>query len=418
MESVIRALRAALQANPGDIDVRMHLAQLLQDAERYSEAIAEYRAVLRYQPDHPDAWLGVARNLYALGRHREAIQELQDLLQRHPDFIEAHILMERWEITDTEVPDRDYPPPDSEMDIIEGRSSEEPPFLVHQPGVSFADVGGMDEVKEQIRLLVLYPLQHPEIYQTYGRQMGGGVLLYGPPGCGKTLLAKATATECEMPLLYVAVSDILSPWLGESERMLSLVFRTARQQAPCVLFIDEVDAIGLKRYDAQSVVRPLVSQFLEETDGIRTDNAKVLLLAATNAPWHVDTALLRPGRFDRILFVPPPDQKARVEILKIHLRGKPVEPHFDYERVAAALHLYSGADIRGLCERVADEAIAEAMRTGQVVPLRTRAFLRLAKVTPPSTSDWLRTARNYATYANQSGLYNPVLQWIEKERIR
>ncbi|MDW8290002.1 MAG: AAA family ATPase [Armatimonadota bacterium] len=408
MESVIRALRAALQTDPGDVEVRMHLAQLLQDAGQYAEALAEYRAVLRYQPQHPDAWLGVARNLHALGREQEAYHELQALLEQYPDLIEAHLLRERWGLADSEV-----------ADVEEPLSSEdETPFPLSQPSVSFADIGGMEEVKEEIRLMVLYPLQHPEIYQTYGRQMGGGVLLYGPPGCGKTLLAKATAAESGLPLLYVAVSDVLSPWFGESERTLHLVFETARRHAPCVLFIDEVDAIGVKRYDAHVVARPLVSQFLEETDGIRSERASVLLLAATNAPWHVDPALLRPGRFDRVLFVPPPDQRARTEILRIHLRDKPVEPRFDYERVAAALHLFSGADIRGLCERAADEAIAQAMRTGQVVPLRTESFLRLAKTVPPSTSEWLRTARNYATYANTSGLYNPVLQWMERERVR
>ena len=188
--------------------------------------------------------------------------------------------------------------------------------IVERPALRFADVGGMEALKDEIRLKIIHPLKHPELYQAYGKSIGGGILMYGPPGCGKTHLARATAGEVKAGFLSVGINDVLDMWIGNSERNLHELFEQARRNTPCVLFFDEVDALGASRTDLrQSAGRQVINQFLAELDGVDPSNEGVLILAATNAPWHLDTAFRRPGRFDRILFVPPPDAAARAAIL-------------------------------------------------------------------------------------------------------
>ena len=218
-------------------------------------------------------------------------------------------------------------------EVFEGgvRESWQPPpresdAEVERPKTTFRDVGGMDVLKEEIGIKIIYPLQHPELYRAYGKQIGGGILLYGPPGCGKTHLARATAGEISAGFISVGINDVLEMWIGNSERNLHGLFAQARENKPCVLFFDKVDALGGRRSDMSSGnSRQLINQFLAEMDGLSGNNDGVLILAATNAPWHVDPAFRRPGRFDRILFVPPPDEAARAAILRIHCQGKPLE---------------------------------------------------------------------------------------------
>jgi len=421
-DSVIRVLQRAVEATPNDISLRLHLAQLLEQSGRAEEALEHYSAIMRLDPNHREAWLGIVRTLRTLGRHAQAEHQLDTFLMVYPDDMEGELL--KYSPSTVSEPaemerEEEQPEPLTHLgDAVAWHPADFASLFRVQPtGVCFADVGGMEALKEQIRLMIIYPLQRPDLYAMYRKRVGGGVLLYGPPGCGKTLLARAIATECEMPMLYIGVSEILSPWVGVSEQLLHEAFETARSHAPCVLFIDELDALGVRRTEAHHHSRTLVSQLLQEMDGFQSRNERVLILAATNSPWHVDPALLRPGRFDRVMFVPPPDQEARIEILKIHTRDRPLEPRFDFARIAQHLRYFSGADIAALCERAAEEAIARALRTGKPEPLTTEQFLRLARTITPITLEWARTARNYATYANETGLYDAVAEWLTKERL-
>jgi SpoVK/Ycf46/Vps4 family AAA+-type ATPase len=190
----------------------------------------------------------------------------------------------------------------------------------------------------------IHPLEHAELYRAYGKPIGGGILMYGPPGCGKTHLARATAGEISASFLAVGISDVLDMWIGNSEKNLHGLFDRARRNRPCVLFFDEVDALAASRADMRTHGgRHLINQFLAELDGMQASNEGVLILAATNAPWHVDPAFRRPGRFDRILFVPPPDQEARESILRVMLKGKPQET-LDLEPVAKRTDDFASPD--------------------------------------------------------------------------
>src|SRR5437868_9081855 len=211
---------------------------------------------------------------------------------------------------------------------------------------------------------IIHPLTHPELYKAYGKTIGGGILMYGPPGCGKTHLARATAGEIKAGFLSVGINDVLEMWIGRSERNLHELFEQARRNRPCVLFFDEVDALAASRSDMrQSAGRHLINQFLAEMDGLDANNEGVLILAATNAPWHVDPAFRRPGRFDRILFVPPPDGSARAGILRILLAGKPVQ-ELDYDSLAKKAEGFSGADLKAVVDLAVENKLREAMREG------------------------------------------------------
>ena len=240
--------------------------------------------------------------------------------------------------------------------------------------------------------------------------------MYGPPGCGKTHLARATAGEVKAGFLSVGISDVLDMWIGKSEQNLHGVFETARRGKPCVLFFDEVDALGASRSDMRhSAGRNLINQFLSELDGVEANNDGVLCLAATNAPWHLDSAFRRPGRFDRVIFVPPPDQPAREQILEILVRSKPTDG-IDTKKIAAKTEDFSGADLRAVIDVAVEGKLQEAIRTGKPQPLRTADLLVAAKSIRPSTREWFSTARNHALYSNQGGVYDDILEYLKHHR--
>ena len=281
--------------------------------------------------------------------------------------------------------------------------------------ITFADVGGLSEVKEQIRRKIILPFQKPSLFQRFKKKAGGGILLYGPPGCGKTLLARATAGECQAKFFNVAISDVLDMYIGESERKLHAIFEAARRAAPAVIFFDEIEAIGGKRqYARESTSAKVVSQFLSEMDGFAQANAGVLILGATNVPWAVDPAFRRPGRFDRVVFVPPPDREARESILRLLLEGRPVHGTVDVEFLAKNTAAFSGADLRNVVETAIEEAIESSLAAGKEVPLTDAHVKAALRRTKPTTLEWLTSARNHARYANEAGQYDDVLQFLER----
>lgn len=281
--------------------------------------------------------------------------------------------------------------------------------------VRFSDVGGLSQIKDQIRKRIILPFQKPGLFARFKRKAGGGILLYGPPGCGKTLLARATAGECDAAFYNVSIADVLDMYIGESEHRLHAIFERARSSTPAVLFFDELEALGGKRqYTRESTSSKLVSQFLAEMDGFAQENTGVLVLGATNVPWSIDSAFRRPGRFDRMLFVPPPDQDARIAILDLLLSNRPIANDINVRLIASKTSGFSGADLRNLVETATDEAIEETLEKEEEVPISNAHIRQALKEVKPTTIDWLTSARNYARYANEAGHYDEVLAFLKK----
>jgi len=276
-------------------------------------------------------------------------------------------------------------------------------------------VGGLDEIKSQIEKRIILPFQKPALFAKFKRKAGGGILMYGPPGCGKTLLARATAGQCKATFLNVAIEDVLDMWIGESERKLHALFEKARAAAPSVMFFDEIEALaGKRQYTREATSSKLVSQFLSEMDGFVKNNTGVLILAASNVPWAVDPAFRRPGRFDRVLFVPPPDRVARAAILQILLAGRPIAGDIDRGAIAARTSGFSGADLENLVDTAADRAIAASLERNTEVPIDHGHLLAALAEIKPTTIEWLTTARNYARYSNEGGQYDEVLEFLRR----
>jgi SpoVK/Ycf46/Vps4 family AAA+-type ATPase len=283
--------------------------------------------------------------------------------------------------------------------------------------VRLDDVGGMADVKQRLELAFLAPLRNPQLRRMYNKSLRGGLLLYGPPGCGKTFLARAVAGEMGAKFIPMSIVDVLNMWIGNSERNLHEIFEAARRNAPCVLFLDEIDAIGHKRSQLQSsAMRTLGNQLLAEMDGIEGDNEGVFILAATNAPWDVDPALRRPGRLDRMVLVAPPDRAARESILEYHLRERPIE-RIDLRKIAAATEDYSGADLAHLCETAAEYAMHDSITSGRVRMIEQRDLERSQREVRPSVGSWFSTARNVALFANEGGVYDELAAYLKKRRL-
>jgi transitional endoplasmic reticulum ATPase len=234
--------------------------------------------------------------------------------------------------------------------------------------VHWDDAGGLEEVKQHLKEAVEWPIKNPEIFTRLGIRPPKGILLYGPPGCGKTLLAKAVATESEANFITIKGPEVFSKWVGESEKAIREVFRKARMAAPAVIFLDEIDSITPRRGMGMSdsgVSERVISQLLTEMDGITTLQ-DIVVIAATNRPDMVDSAVLRPGRFDRLIYVHEPDDKSRMQIFKIYTKGMPLTQDVDLNQLAMATKYYSGADIESLCREAAMHALRRDVNSREV----------------------------------------------------
>ena len=282
---------------------------------------------------------------------------------------------------------------------------------------TLADVGGMQSVKDRLNMAFLAPLRNPEIRKLYGKSLNGGLLLYGPPGCGKTYIARALAGEVGAAFMSIRISDVLGQYFGESEGNLHDIFETARANAPVVLFLDEIDAVGLKRSAAtSSYMRALTNQLLMELDGIGSENEGVFILAATNTPWDVDPALRRPGRFDRCVAVLPPDGPARQAVLYHHLKSRPVEG-IDMGYLVQQTDGFTGADLAHLVDSAVEFAMMDSVRTGNVRMVTMQDFLRALAQVRPSAGPWFVTARNIVEYGNRDGQYDDLAEYMKANNL-
>jgi AAA+ superfamily predicted ATPase len=427
--SLIASMLAAVTASPDDVVLRLHLAELMLADGDHDGAVAQAAAALQRDPGLAAARVLMLRAMAVppadavppQSQGPDAVKQDSDAVKQDPDPPAAGPAAGEPEF-DWASADRQF------SDIVAPRFTAdgaeehpdlppEPAFDVERPTVRLADVGGMQQVKARLEAAFLAPMRNPELTRLYGKSLKGGLLLYGPPGCGKTFLAKAVAGELGARFYGVTLADVLDMYIGNSEHNLREVFEVARRNAPCVLFLDEIDALGQKRSQLRNTaMRGVVNQLLNELDGADRVNDGVFVLAATNHPWDVDSALRRPGRLDRTLLVLPPDQGAREAILRYHLSGRPIEG-IDVARIAKRTEGFSGADLAHLCEGAAEAALLDSVRSGTVRMIRMGDLEAALGEVKPSIGGWLETARNVALFANQSGDYDDLLAYLKQRKM-
>ncbi len=456
----LNTIREALKISPDNVPLLKLFAKLCVEQWALGEGKEVFERILTFHPNDLEAQLGVAQVLYQMGKVSEASVRIESILQNHPESAEALLYSAKVKISEGDFKSAndhyhksialnnslkdgavEKELKEAGLSAIPAETKPDTPVLntsagwiaeesnelltgekdgslleaidnIERPKINFSDVGGLENIKEEIRLKIIYPLQSPDIYKAYGKKSGGGVLLYGPPGCGKTLVSRATAGEIKASFISIGLHQILDMYVGNSEKNLHEIFELARKNAPSVLFIDEIDALAANRTDLRhSASRTLINQFLAEMDGDIASNEGVLILGATNAPWYIDAAFRRPGRFDRIIFVPTPDEEARLQIIQVLSKGKPVEK-LEIRELAKKTKDFSGADLKALFDLATEASLQKAMQENRVIPITTNDLLKQAKRLIPSSKAWFESAKNYALYSNQSGLYDPILSFL------
>jgi transitional endoplasmic reticulum ATPase len=398
MNDKIKGLQQALDLTPENHVLRMMLANELKEASYPKEALQHYSVLLEKGQMLEQILVSAGLLAIELGEFEQAQQHL--LIAQKLNVPNVKELEDKLESKRAKV-------------LIAAKPEDTMTGLEVEPTITFNDVGGLEEVKKIINRLIILPFQRPELYEKYGKKAGGGVLLYGPPGCGKTMLARAVAGECKLPFYNIRIEKILDPYIGMSERNLHAAFDYARKQAPCVLFIDELDALGYsRRKQTSGHSRALVDQLLQELDSIGSENKGLLIMAATNAPWDIDDAMMRPGRFDRRIFVTPPDELARRAILRLQFANRHAE-QLDENKLAKITPLFSGADLRALVEQATEKVIDEALMSGTEPPLTMKHLESTQKTLQASTLEWLRRSKNYVEFANQDNRYDDVAAFLK-----
>jgi AAA+ superfamily predicted ATPase len=443
-EPLLDSLRNAVAAMPDDVPLRLHLATMLLRAGQRDEAVRHLGVVLQREPGNAEAVRLLTSPAEVSGPPTAPADDADSSAERvlgsalpptgpypaqdgaggtsgaeadaggsedHPaDGYD-------WSQAEDEL--RDVLPAMfvGEAGSVSAGLDEAGVYDTESTGLTLADVAGLDEVKKRLEAAFLAPMRNPELRKLYGKSLRGGLLLYGPPGCGKTFIARAVAGELGARFITVSFADLIDMFVGRSERNIHELFEVARRNAPCVVFLDEVDAIGQKRSQLRNTpMRSAVNQLLLELDDVASDNTGVFLLAATNHPWDVDSALRRPGRFDRTLLVLPPDGPAREGVFRYHLRERPVAG-IDLARLSKLTDGYSGADIAHICETAAERALLDSVRRGEP-RLIGQADLEAAVVeVRPSLGTWFETARNVALFANEGGAYDDLVAYLRKRRL-
>ena len=436
-EPLLDSLRNAVAAMPDDVPLRLHLATMLLHAGQRDEAVRHLGAVLQRDPGNAEAIRMLTSPAEVSEPQAPPTADVESSPERGqpsaspstgpapaedetggpPKAVGEDAEGYDWSQAENEL--RDVLPTMfvGEAGSISAGLDEASAYDAEHTGLTLADVAGLDEVKKRLEAAFLAPMRNPELRKLYGKSLRGGLLLYGPPGCGKTFIARAVAGELGARFITVSFADLIDMFVGRSERNIHELFEVARRNAPCVVFLDEVDAIGQKRSQLRNTpMRSAVNQLLLELDDVASDNTGVFLLAATNHPWDVDSALRRPGRFDRTLLVLPPDAPAREGVFRYHLRGRPVAG-IDLARLSRLTDGYSGADIAHICETAAEQALLDSVQRGEPRLIGQADLEAAVGEVRPSLGTWFETARNVALFANEGGAYDDLVAYLRKRRL-
>jgi SpoVK/Ycf46/Vps4 family AAA+-type ATPase len=379
---LLAGLRAAVEAVPDNLALRLHVAALLLEAGRPAESLEHSSAVLALVPGQRDAVELAERATGALPQRPFPVAGPYPAVAPEPQHRGASV--DQWVLGEVE-----------------------------EPRTTLADVGGMPALKRWLRTAFLSSLRDPQMRRLFGRSLRGGLLMYGPPGCGKTFLAGAVAGELQASFLRIDLAHVVDMWLGYSRRSIHEIFETARASAPCLLYLDQLDAIGPRRAGRRhSVGRGVVDQLVAELYSASEEHEGVFVIAATEHPWDVDALLRRPGRLDHRLLVLPPDLEAREAIIRGVLAGRPLADDLDLGALAARTDRYSAADLAQLCESAAAAALEASIVSNSSRPIALADFTRGLHEIRPSTPPWFDLARDYARFAAEPGSYDDLVAYL------
>jgi AAA+ superfamily predicted ATPase len=452
--SVFQALENAVdgmtQADPSTVPVRIHLAGLYLSAGMAEFALNHAMTVLAIAPQDTVALSLAAAAASATGKDdlADSYRLLHAALLLESDIDETDASTGHLAVPHPAGPPRPVPVTPEPGAPIPGVTTASEPTRPRAPitplpirsdlfgpaipdptqnpagwdssdprGVTLADVAGMTDVKRRLQRSLLGPMANPTLSEAFGKQLRGGLLLWGPPGTGKTFIARALSGELGARFLSATPADIYGSYFGQSEQNVARLFAEARREAPGVVFLDELDAIGGRRSRRNTdQARAVVNQLLSELDGM-VGNDGVYVLAATNAPWDVDDALRRPGRFDRTVLVLPPDEPARDALLRMELHQRPVAPGIDVNYLVRATDTYSGADLVRVVEAATERALERSMELGMVSPLTDADLQSAVRDTPASTRGWLSTAATYLAHVGDGEDFHELRGYLRSHKI-
>lgn len=318
-------------------------------------------------------------------------------------------------VTTLEPPNNSIP---LEKTLLKQDSSQPAEEFRKKSKISLDSVCGLEEMKETIMLKIVAPFKNPEVCEFYGRKGKSGILMYGPPGCGKSLIAEAIANEMGASFFNVKASDLKSKWVGETEKKMAELFAKARSKQPAIIFLDEFESLGRERSNVNnSFEKDFISQMLIEIDGMGNKESKIVLIAATNQPWEIDSALLRSGRLGTRLFISPPNKAARREILEKELENKPIESNFDIDVLVEKTFGFSGSDMVELCTLASENAMKDYFTNGQMRNINLEDFLVALKKIKPVTSTWLKNAIRQIRLKEMDEEYPELLESENREDI-
>jgi SpoVK/Ycf46/Vps4 family AAA+-type ATPase len=380
---LLAGLRAAVEAVPDNLALRLHVATLLLDAGRPAESLEHSSAVLALDPGQREAVELADRATAALpAAPFAATVPFPAAAPAEPQHRGA--TLDQWVLGEVE-----------------------------EPRTTLDDVGGMPAIKRWLSTAFLSPLRDPQMRRLFGRSLRGGLLMYGPPGCGKTFLARALAGELRAGFLRIDLAHVVDMWLGYSRRSVHEIFETARASAPCLLYLDQLDAIGPRRAGRRhSIGRGVVDQLVAELYSASEEHEEVFVVAATEHPWDVDALLRRPGLLDHRLLVLPPDLHARETIIGAVLDGRPLAEDLDVGALAARTARYSATDLAQLCESAAAAALEASIVSNSSCPISLADFTRGLNEIRPSTPPWFELARDYARFAAEPGSYDDLVTYL------
>ncbi len=424
-DRAIKDYKKAIELDPSNPIIWNNLGDCYYRKQDFTNAIKAYDRAIGLNPEYLKAYYNRGLSYASLEEYDKAVEDFTKVIELKPDFAEAyHLRGLAYEYDgDLENAEKDYKkalelnPSLSEarahLDAVSVKKTESGQktgskiTMLKKPKMTFDDVAGMKKVKEEIKEAIVYPLVNPELARKYGKMGGGGILLYGPPGCGKTYIVKAAAGTGGINFINAKLSDLLDMYVGNTEKNIHKVFELARENTPCIIFFDEIDAIGARRGESegQQYIKMAVNQLLYEMDGIEADNKNVLVIAATNAPWDVDPALRRSGRFGKTIYIPEPDLWSRMAILKIHSKKRPIARFIPFFRLALATSGYAAADLKAIVDDAASYPWKEAfikiekrkehyIKLGKSPEEAQKLAEKEVKTRPITTGDFIRAIKN------------------------